>query len=71
MKQKLRNKIIPEFEADLKKIQELGEDYSSGDEEQEAYESEESEEESDLEDEDRGDWRSEDIMIRRKYFLKK
>jgi hypothetical protein len=33
MKQKLRNKIIPEFEADLKKIQELGEDYSSGDEE--------------------------------------
>lgn len=33
MKQKLRNKIIPEFEADLKKIEELGDDYSSGDEE--------------------------------------
>lgn len=34
MRQKLKNKILPEFDAELKKFLENEEDYSSGEEEE-------------------------------------
>jgi hypothetical protein len=46
MKQKLRNKIMPEFEAERKKFLENEEAYSSGEEEEPEFESSEEESES-------------------------
>lgn len=50
MRQKLKNKILPEFDTDLKKFIENEEAYSSGDEEEEFESSSDSESESDSED---------------------